>query len=82
MAKTVNIKQDEKDVIPVEILAKEIQNISAAFRKIDNSILSRKALVLLIQDALPVNAKLGKGDINQILDIIPQLEGIYLKKKK
>lgn len=74
--KKVTIKVNEENPEPVEIIAKAIIDVSDAFAKINNSRLSRRVIVLLIHDRVNVNIR----DIETILDIVPRLKDIYIKK--
>lgn len=56
-------------------LADEITKLSVIFTALENSRLKRRTLVLLIHDM----TKVGKRDIHDILDAIPNLADRYLK---
>lgn len=58
-----------------EILAEAIVRIGEAAEKLNASGLNRKAIVLLLHDA----TKVGKKDIETILDALPRLRGWYCK---
>lgn len=58
-----------------EILAEAIVRIGDAVAKLNGSGLNRKAIILLLQDA----TKVGKKDIETILDALPRLRGWYCK---
>lgn len=74
---TVSIKTDDKDAQPMELIAKSIIDISTAFEKIKNSKLQKRAIILLLYDAC--NGKIGKRDIELIIDTAPKLAKIYTK---
>ncbi len=76
--KKVNVKQDEENQIPVDIMAQAIVDIGAAMKKISASKLSRKAIVVLIQH----DVKLGIGTIEAVLDSLDALSRTYLKPAK
>lgn len=64
--------------IPVEVLATAIEKLSKASAQLNASrLLNRKAILLLLHDV----TKVPKRDIEYILNAIPELERIYLKKK-
>lgn len=72
---TITVKVNEENPEPMELIAKSIIEISDAFDKINKSSLSRRAIVLLLQDI----TKLGQRDINSILDAAPKLKSFYIK---
>lgn len=74
---TVTIKSNEENPEPLEIIAQSIIDISGAFEKISKSRLSKRAIVLLIKDA---TRNISMNDIEIILDVVPRLKDIYLKK--
>jgi hypothetical protein len=74
--KTVNILTDEENPIPVNIIAEEIVKISNAFTAIDKGKLSRRAIVLLIQDL----TGLPQTSINRVLNAVPELKNVFVKK--
>lgn len=86
--KKVTIKQDEENVVPVEVMAESITAISAGIKKLLAGPLNEKALILLIQNAAPTiggrysNRKIGSEEIRATLGGIESLEKTYLKPKK
>lgn len=76
MLQTIKIKSNEANPEPLEIIAKAIIDVSNAFEAIQKSRLSQRAVVLLIHD----KTKIAQRDIIEILDIVPRLKDIYLKK--
>ncbi len=78
--KTVSIKTDEENPQPVELIAESILEIAEAFKKINSSRLNKKAIVLLLQDAIGVS-KINKREIELVLEYAPKLAEIFLKKK-
>jgi len=73
---TVTIKTDEENPEPIELIAQAIIDLSDAFKKIESSRLTKRAIILLIKDRCYVNMK----DIEIILDIAPKLKDYYIKK--
>lgn len=69
-----------------EVIEKEIRAISASIRKLRESRLSERAIIVLIHDALPSatygHPRIGKPAIKQVLDAAENLELHYLKKAK
>jgi hypothetical protein len=86
--KTVNIKQDEKELIPVEVLATSIRAISAGIKKLRSGPLGEKALLLLISEncqkknrrGFAVKHKVSPSEIKIVLDSIESLQSAYLRK--
>lgn len=62
---------------PVEELAKAIQDIAIAARKISATRLTRRALVTLIQ----AESKVPKRDIELVLNNLEQMDRTWLKAK-
>lgn len=73
--KIVNVIQDDKAPIAVDIMAAAILDMSHAMKAITNSRLKRDAIVVLIAN------KTGqyKKTVNDILDNLESLEKDYLK---
>lgn len=62
----------------VELVAQHIERISATLSKIESSRATRKLIVALLND----DTRLGKSQIDLILDSLESLERKYLKPKK
>lgn len=67
------VKSDPPET--TEILAEAIVRIGDSVAKLNASGLNRKAIILLLHDA----TKVGKRDIEVILDALPRLRGWYCK---
>lgn len=78
---TIKVKTNEENPEPIELIAQSIINISEAFEKINSSPLKRRAIVLLLQDAIGPS-KIGKNEIEAILDHAPKLKDYYIKSLK
>jgi hypothetical protein len=74
--KKVTVKQDAEKPVEVEVLAQAIVDIGNAAKRLANSRLNRKAVVVLIAHA----TGLGKGTVDTVLDGIADLESTYLRK--
>lgn len=72
----VSVKLNEKDPEPVELIAKSIIEIADGFAKINASKLNRRALLILLKDS----TGLGMSEIGKVLDAVPKLKDMYLKK--
>ncbi len=72
----VSVKLNEKDPEPIELIAKSIIEIADGFAKINASKLNRRALLILLKDS----TNLSMGDIGKVLDAVPKLKEMYLKK--
>lgn len=72
----ITIKVSEENPEPLELIAKSIVDIAEAIEKINNSKLSRRTVVLILQDATGITQR----EINMILDLAPKLRSTYLKK--
>lgn len=67
------VKSDPPET--TEILAEAIVRIGDAVTKLNNSGLNRKAIIILLHEA----TKVGKKDIETILDALPRLRGWYCR---
>ncbi len=74
--KSVIVKQNPENEIPVEVLAEHIERLSKVGAQLDASRLNRKAIVLLLHDI----TKVPKRDIEFILNALPRLKDFYLKR--
>lgn len=74
---TVTIKTNEQNPEPIEIIAQGIIDVSIAFEKLHRSRLSKRAILILIHDQAKA---ISLRDIETILDVVPRLKDIYLKK--
>lgn len=72
------IKNEEKPETP-EVLAQAIIDIADGFNAMLNSRLTRRALVVLLQDMIGAG-KVSRTDINLVLDNLPKLKSYYVKK--
>lgn len=85
--KTVNVVQDAKAPVPIEVMAESVRAISQGVKKLLAGPLSDKAIVLLIQNAAPSvgrypTRKIGTVEVRAVLEGIESLERVYLKPKK
>lgn len=66
----------ENDVeSPMKLVVSSIHKVAKGFEELNNCGLSRRALVLLLHDA----TKVGKKDINEVLEAAPLLAERYLE---
>jgi hypothetical protein len=85
--KKVEVKQDEKIEIPIQVIATSIKAISEGIKILRSGPLNDKALILLIQNAAPnvggpyKQSKIGTTEIRAVLEGMESLEATYLKKK-
>ncbi len=75
--KTIKIKTDEENPQPLDLMAEEIISLSAAIKKFDESRLTERAIIILLQDMTGYNQK----TIKDILWAIRNIEGHFIKKK-
>lgn len=76
--KVTIIADPEEDL---EILAESIVQVAGAFKKFNDSRLSRRAIILLIQDRIG-STRINKGQIEAVLDAATELKSAYIKKKQ
>jgi len=87
MAKNIEVKQDEKEEVPVEVLATSIRAIAAGIKNLRKGPLGDKALLLLISENCQKRSnrgylkkfKVSPGTIKIVLDSIESLQTAYLK---
>lgn len=83
--KTITVSTDEENPIPVEIVADSILSISDAIKKFNDSRLSRRAILVLIQDnCKPAGNGFNKKPVNMktveaVWDSIQSLRKAYIK---
>lgn len=77
----VVINKDENKVVEIEIMEQAIVDVANAARKLLNSNLSRRAILVLIRDSMS-GSPMGLKDIEVVLDCAANLDKRYLKNKK
>lgn len=63
---------------PIDVTAEAILKVAEAFDQINKGPLTRRALVVLLQDLIP--GTMPKKTIEAVLDASAQLKAIYIKK--
>lgn len=76
--KQITVKVNEENPEPLDILAKSIIDVSEGFERINKSKLTRKAIVILLQNAIG-SSRISQTNINDVLDYAPKLKSIYTK---
>ena len=76
--KKLEVIKDPENVVTIKIFEQAIVDISKAMKAMRSGRLGDRAIVLLIQDAVGVNA-ITKVEIRSVLDAIRDLEKLYLK---
>lgn len=74
------IRNSEEQPVPTEIIAESIVKISKAAERMIASGLNRRALVTLIHELVPTG--IGKREVAAVLDVLPQLEKMFITKPK
>lgn len=85
--KQVVVKQNEKEPVPVEVLATSIRAISAGVKQLRKGPLGENALLLLISENCrikkkygnSVKAKIAPSTIKSVLDSLESLQSTYLR---
>lgn len=72
------IIKNPEDPIPTQIFQRAILDMSEAAKKLNNGPLKRRAVTLLIQDAVGAN-KISRTQIELVLDAAEELGRTYLK---
>lgn len=78
MAKKITIKKDPENEIPVEIFEQAIVDISTGFSKFENSRLTKRAIILLVQDAAG-SQRVSRQQVQDVLEAAAALAKTYLK---
>lgn len=78
MKENITIKKDESNPESTELLAKSIIQVADASLKLLNSGLSKRAIVVLLQDGIGVT-KINKKQIELVLENLPRLKAWYVK---
>ena len=73
----VNVAQDSEKEIPAEIIASSIVEISKGMKKLNETRLTRRAIVTLIHE----NSKISRSAIEIVLNNLESLEQTWLKKR-
>lgn len=81
MAK-VKITQPADEQVPVEIIATELSKIADGVAKLRSGPLNEKALLLLIQNAMPTTDRPTLKQIRAVLDAAESLKAQYVRKLK
>lgn len=81
-AQKVTVKQPAPpaDEVPTEVIATALVAISDGITKLRSGALNEKAIVLLIQHAIPGEGRPNGKQIKAVLDAIEGLKHAYLKK--
>lgn len=77
MAKKISVIKDPETPVAVEVIEQSILDIAEGMRKINNTRLTRRALVYLIH----MNSKVAIGTIEIVLNNLDALEQTYLKRR-
>lgn len=75
--KKLPIKQDPEKPIPAEIIAQSIVDIAAGMRKLNETRLTRRAIITLIHE----HSKIARSQIETVLYNLENLESTWLKKR-
>jgi len=73
-SQTITVKTNEENPEPLEVIAKSIIDISDAFKKLGQTRLKRRVILLLIKDHTGVSF----SEIEKVLDAATKLKDIYL----
>ncbi len=76
--KAVIIADPEEDL---EILAESIIQVAGAFKKFENSRLTKRAIILLIQDRVGAT-RINRWQIEAVLEAAAELKSAYIKKRQ
>lgn len=77
LSKVNVVQRENEEPIVAEVIADSIVAISDAMRRIENTRLTRAALITLIH----ANSKVPKRDIELVLNNLSELEATWLKSK-
>jgi hypothetical protein len=72
---TITVKTNEENPEPLEIIAQSVIEVADAMKKISNSRLKQRAIILLIKDLTNLPMK----DIESVLNTATKLREHYIK---
>lgn len=78
--KKVNVIHDQKAIVPVEVLAKDIRAIAAGIRALRKGPLRDSTLCMLIDRSIRSSDRPGEKVIAAVLEGIENLEATHLKR--
>lgn len=78
MKENIHVKKDEAQPESKELLAKSIVQVAESSQKLLNSGLSKRAIVVLLQDGIGIS-KINKKQIELVLENLPRLKSWYVK---
>ena len=76
VVKTLKVVAFEDEPVAAELLASQISAVAKAMERINKSLLTQEALVLLVSDA----SGMGKPAVRSVLDAMSRLGKTYLKR--
>ena len=76
---TIHVKKTEEAEESAELLASSIVRVADASEKLLNAGLTKKALIVLLHAQIGTQ-RIGKSQIELVLDNLPRLRGWYVKK--
>ena len=78
----VTVKQPEPPAaeVPIEVMADAVVAISESIKKMRAGPLNERALLLLIQHAIPMSGRPTAKQIKAVLDAAESLKTLYLKR--
>lgn len=79
MGKTIKVIKNSDNPETIELLAESIIQVSEGFKKVLNSNLEQRAIIVLLQDYIGTS-KITKHQIRLVLDNLPRLRSWYVKK--
>ena len=77
----IKIKKNEEAPESVELLAQSIIQVAEGFKIIENSRLSQRALIVLLQEGIGAS-KISKKQIKLVLESLPRLKAWYIKGRQ
>lgn len=75
----IKIVKDEENPESLELMAKSVIEVAEASKKLLNSGLTKRAIIILLQDGIGPG-KINKTQIELVLDNLPRLKAWYVKK--
>ena len=75
MTTRVNVVQDKENPVEKNILARAIQDISTALKRLQQSGVTQEAIIVLVKD----RTGLTKGDIKAVFVALSQLEQDFVR---
>ena len=74
----IKIKKNEDKPEPIELLAQSVTQVAEGFKKLQNSPLTQRAIIVLLHDGIGAS-NITKSQIKLVIEALPRLKAWYIK---